>query len=295
MGSLRLLASISRLHIVAIATLGTFTFGWLFTGRYLGWLAAICALDWFVVNLLNRVVDLEEDRVNKITGVAFVDENRRAIVVAGFALLIGSLIGVAFVYPELTWLRVAYHALGLAYNWPVLPGKRRIKELYFFKNSASALGFIITVFLFPLALVDWGTDPSQLAAGITPATLWVSGAFFVLFELSYEVIYDLRDEEGDRVAGVKTYPVVHGQAGAMRIIDALILVSTTVLIAGYAAGVVPWRIVVMALAPVLNLVAYKRAMRRGITSADCVNLTWVGAALLVCYHLWVVAGLPGVT
>ena len=47
-------------------------------------------------------------------------------------------------------------------------------------------------------------------------------------------------------------------------------------------------------APGLNLVVYKRAMRRGITSADCVNLTWVGAALLVCYHLWIVAGLPGV-
>ena len=43
---------------------------------------AICALDWFIVNLLNRVVDLEEDKVNRITGVAFVDRNRRAIVVA---------------------------------------------------------------------------------------------------------------------------------------------------------------------------------------------------------------------
>jgi hypothetical protein len=27
-------ASVGRLHIVAIAALGTFTFGWLFTGRY---------------------------------------------------------------------------------------------------------------------------------------------------------------------------------------------------------------------------------------------------------------------
>ena len=35
----------------------------------------------------------------------------------------------------------------LAYNWPILPGRRRIKELYFFKNTASAAGFIITVVL----------------------------------------------------------------------------------------------------------------------------------------------------
>ncbi|MBD3669137.1 MAG: UbiA family prenyltransferase, partial [Gammaproteobacteria bacterium] len=281
MESLRLLASVSRLHIVAIATLGTFTFGWLFTGDYPWLLAGICALDWFIVNLLNRVVDLEEDKVNRITGVAFVDRNRRAIVVAGFALLIGSLVAVAFLHPELTLLRLGYHSLGLAYNWPILPGRRRIKELYFFKNTASAAGFIITVFLYPLALAGWGADPAQLAPGITPATIWVTVAYFVLFELSYEVIYDLRDEEGDRAANVRTYPVVHGAKGAMRIIDGLIFVSAAILALGYASGVVPWRIFVMIVAPFLNLAFYKRAVKRGITSADCVTLAWVGAALLL--------------
>lgn len=294
MSPLRLFMSISRLHIVAIATLGTFTFGWLFTGQHLWALSAICALDWFIVNLLNRVVDLEEDRVNRITGVAFVDDHRRAIVIAGFALLVGSLVGIALVLPELTPLRLAFHALGLAYNWPILPGRRRIKQLYFFKNTASALGFIITVFLFPLATVGWGMDPAVLAPGITPATLWLSGLFFILFELSYEVIYDLRDEPGDRAANVRTYPVVHGLAGAMRIIDGLILASTLTLVVGFALGPIPWRIFVMILAPILNFVAYKRAMRRGITSADCIRLTWLGAALLVAYHLWVAVGLPGV-
>lgn len=294
MSSLRLFMSISRLHIVAIATLGTFTFGWLFTGQHLWALSAICALDWFIVNLLNRVVDLEEDRVNRITGVAFVDDHRRAIVIAGFALLVGSLVGIALVLPELTPLRLAFHALGLAYNWPILPGRRRIKQLYFFKNTASALGFIITVFLFPLATVGWGMDPAVLAPGITPATLWLSGLFFILFELSYEVIYDLRDEPGDRAANVRTYPVVHGLAGAMRIIDGLILASALTLVVGFALGPIPWRIFVMILAPILNFVAYKRAMRRGITSADCIRLTWLGAALLVAYHLWVAVGLPGV-
>ena len=294
MSSLRIFASISRLHIVAIATLGTFTFGWLFTGRHLWALAALSALDWFIVNLLNRVVDLAEDRVNRITGVAFVDAHRRAIEVAGFALLVGSVLAVAFVLPELTWLRLAFHALGLAYNWPVIPGGRRIKQLYFFKNTASAAGFVITVFLYPLATVGWG-DPVQLAPGIGAATLWLSGAFFVLFELSYEVIYDLRDEPGDRVAGVRTYPVVHGIAGATRIIDGLIVASAAALVVGFALELLPWRIFVMILAPIMNLVFYKRALARGITSSDCIRLTWIGAGLLVAYHLWVAVGLPGVT
>jgi 4-hydroxybenzoate polyprenyltransferase len=288
MSALSIFASISRLHIVAIAALGTLTFGWLFTGQYLFGLAAICALDWFIVNLLNRVVDLAEDRVNRITGVAFVDTHRRAIVIGGFALLALSLLGVALVHPELTPLRLAFHALGLAYNWPILPGRRRIKQLYFFKNTASAIGFIITVFLFPLAVGD------TLAPGITAATIWVSAIFFTLFELSYEVIYDLRDEPGDRAADVRTYAVVHGIPTAMRIADALIGASALTLVVGFALEFIPWRIFVMILAPLLNLWFYRRAMRRGITSSDCIRLTWVGAALLTAYHLWVLAGLPGV-
>jgi 4-hydroxybenzoate polyprenyltransferase len=294
MSAVSTFVSISRLHIVAIAALGTFTFAWLFSGQYLFWLAGLSAVDWFIVNLLNRVVDLDEDRVNRITGVAFVDTHRKAIVWTGFSLLIGSLVLSALLHPALAALRAAYHLLGLAYNWPILPGRRRIKQLYFWKNTASAAGFILTCFLYPLSLIDWGADPSLLAPGITPATIIITAIFFTLFELSYEVIYDLRDEPGDRAAGVRTYAVVHGIRGASRIIDGLIVTSVAVLIGGYAAGLVPWRIVVMVLAPVMNVVAYRRFLARGITSSDCIRLTWVGAGLLLAYHLWVVAGLPGV-
>ncbi len=295
MSALTTFLSISRFHIVVIAALGTFTFGWLFTGTYPWALTALCALDWFVVNLLNRVVDLDEDRHNRITGVAFVDKNRRAITISGFALLIGSLVAVAPLFPiGLTVLRVCYHLLGLTYNWPLWPGGRRLKALYFWKNTASATGFMLTVFLYPLSVAGWGLEPALLSPGITIATIVASAVFFFLFELSYEVIYDLRDEPGDRVARVMTYPVVHGLDGAMRIIDALIVASAMTLLIGFAAGLLPWRIFVMILAPLLNLVAYKRFMRRGITSRDCVQLTWLGAGLLIAYHLWVVVGLPGV-
>jgi 4-hydroxybenzoate polyprenyltransferase len=294
MESLALFVSISRLHIVAIATLGTFTFGWLFTGQYIFGLALLSAVDWFIVNLLNRVVDLDEDRLNRITGVAFVDRHRVAIMRTGFGLLGATLLATAMVAPALAGLRLAYHLLGLTYNWPILPGRRRIKQLWFWKNTASAIGFMLTVFLYPLSQFGWGLDPSLLAPGITPATIAISAGFFFLFELSWEVIYDLRDEPGDRAAGVRTYPVVHGIPVAMRIIDTLIVVSAALLIIGYATGIVPWRMFVMILAPAVNLFAYKRFMRRGIRSSDCIRLTWLGAALLLAYHLWVLVGLPGV-
>lgn len=286
---LALFASVSRLHIVAIAALGTFTFGWLFTGRHLLVLAGISALDWFLVNLLNRVVDLPEDRHNGIRGTDFVAQHRRLLVPLCFALLAASFALTHAFFPQLSPLRAAYHALGLAYNYPLLPGRRRIKQLYFFKNAASATGFLLTVFGYPLRL-----DPSlPWAPGISSATLLFAAAYFFLFELSYEVIYDLRDAPGDAVAGVRTYPVVHSVSGAVRIIDGLLLSSAAVLATGYARGDVPWRLFIMICAPAIQLGLYKRWLRRGITSADCVALTWIGAALLLTYHLWIRLGLPG--
>jgi 4-hydroxybenzoate polyprenyltransferase len=290
-GALRLAASVSRLHIVAIASLGTLTFGWLFTGRYLWSLAAVCALDWFVVNLLNRVVDLPEDRINRITGVGFVERHRRAVLVVGFGSLALSLVVTSLVLPQLTPLRLAYQALGLCYNWPLLPGRRRIKQLYLLKNLASAAGFVITVFLYPLALVD-GAERT-LVPDIDGRSVLLAALFFVPFELSYEVLYDLRDVEGDRAAGVRSFVAVHGERVATWIVDGLIALSLLPLIAGYALGLVPWRLTIMAAAPLLQLALYKRWLRRGITARDCIALTWLGAGLLATYHLWVALGLPG--
>ena len=292
-GPLAILASVGRLHITAIAALGVFTFGWVFLGRYPWVLAGVVALDWFIVNLLNRVVDQKEDRANQVTGADFAARNARALTIAGFSLLAISLVVVHLVVPAITLLRIAYHLLGLAYNWPLLPGRRRIKQLYFFKNTASAAGFLITIWGYIMASVIWGRYDGILADGITLNTIYWSAAFFLPFELSYEIIYDLRDAPGDEKAGVRSFPVVHGQAGAVAIIDTLLFVSMGILVMGYVLDFVPWRVFIMIAAPILQLVLYKKALKRGITSRDCVNLTWLGAGLLIVYHLWILADLPG--
>lgn len=287
--SLREAASLVRLHIVAIACLATFVYGWAFTGVWSPWPLVLSAIDWFVINLLNRVVDVEEDALNGVPGTDFAARHPSAILWGCLLLLGGSLIASHLLLPALTWLRVACHVIGFPYNFRMLPGKRRLKELYFFKNSGSAAIFLITVFGYPLAASGW-------AAGFLPDVTWatvaVCAGFFVLFELSYEVIYDLRDAPGDRAANVRTYPVVHGEAVAVRIVDGLIVVPSLILIAGYGAGVVPWRLVVMVLAAALQLGLYKRALRRGLTKADCIGLTWLGAAQLFAYCIWVAVGLP---
>ncbi|MGZ5132805.1 MAG: UbiA family prenyltransferase [Caldimonas sp.] len=280
--------SVGRLHIVAIAALGCFTFGWLFTGHY-PWLVTIaCALDWFLVNLLNRVVDLKEDAANGIAGTDFVARHRRKILYFGFALLGFSLVVLFPLAPWVLPFRLAYHLLGFAYNWPLFGG-RRIKQLYFWKNTASAAGFMLTVFCYPLA---WARG--QLWYGVGWSTVLATALYFFAFELSYEVIYDLRDAPGDARADVRSYPVVHGERGATRIIDTLCVVALALLAAAFIAHVVPWRIAILGVGPLLQIFLYKHFVKRGITSRDCINLTWLGASLLVAYHGWVLAGLPGV-
>ena len=133
----------------------------------------------------------------------------------------------------------------------------------------------------------------MLAPDISAATVVLGGLFFFLFELSYEVIYDLRDAPGDRLAGVRTYPVVHGERGAIRIVDGLLAGAMAVLVVGFVARAVPWRLFIMICAPLLQLGLYKRALRRGITARDCIALTWMGALLLLVYHLWIALRLPG--
>jgi 4-hydroxybenzoate polyprenyltransferase len=287
-GALRVFASVVRVHIVAIAALGTLTFGWLFTGTYPWVLSAICALDWALVNLLNRVVDVPEDRANGVVGTDLVEHHARVVRAGALGALFASLVIVHLAIPALTVLRVAFHALGFIYNWPLLPGGVRLKQLYVLKNFAPATGFMLTCFGYPIAGAH-----GQLASGIGVKTILTTGLFFFLLELSYEAMCDLRDVAGDREAQVATYPVLHGERAAARIIDALCAASVVVLVLGFALRLVPWRIAIMAFAPVVQVFLYKRWMGRGITSDDCVRLAWLGAGLLVAYHLWVALGLPG--
>lgn len=286
-----LLASISRLHIIAIAALGTLTFGWLFTGVRPWALAAVVALDWFVVNLLNRVVDLQEDAANQIVGTAFVARHRRAVLAVGVLSLLASFPLVHLALPAITPWRAGYHLLGYAYNWPLFPGFPRIKTMYFWKNTASAVGFLITLFIYPLVTAT--REGQALLGDVTPWTIVLTIAFFLSFELSYEVIYDLRDAEGDKAAGVRSYAAVHGPRAAQHIANALMLTSAVVLVLGHAGGALPWRVFVMIAAPVAQFFLARRFIASGLTSAHCIGLTWLGAGLLATYHLWAALGLPG--
>ena len=288
------IASLLRLHIVGIATCAALVFSWLMTGHHGVAAAAICAFDWLVINLLNRITDVDEDRANGIPATNLVARHPRAFY-AGTGLGLAASFAVTHaLVPELTAWRALVQLVGTAYSLPLLwtpRGWRRLKALYFLKNFTSAMLFVATCFVYPLALQG---APSGLPNGWVSALLLA--AFFVCFELTYEIAYDLRDAPGDRAAGVPTYPVVHGEAGAMRIIRGLLLASMAILIAGVATGALGLREALMGVAPVVQWRWLAVKQRAGLTRADCIFATNLGSAMLLVYlagnEVWLRAGLP---
>lgn len=283
--------SIARYHIVLIAMTASLVFGWLTTGRY-GWLlACVVGLDWFLINLFNKVTDVEEDLKNGIPGTERVLARKKLLTALCFALLVGSFAS-HVVFPQLTPWRVLVQLIGLAYSYKLIPtpsGMKRIKELYFFKNFGSAFLFILTCLVYPISNNDYTVTVSW-------SYVAALALFFVPFEVSYEILYDFRDLEGDAQEGIPTFPVVHGSATAKKLIDALLALSVTTILIALMTGIFGLRELLFVVAPIAQLFFYRPRLLRGLTSNDCIVLTHLGSAQLILFlvgtTLWLDAGLP---
>ena len=106
----------------------------------------------------------------------------------------------------------------LLYSFPFVPrplarqlGFSRLKELLVVKNGVMAGTFATTLTLAPL--------PAHGSLALRPlAALW--GFFFVRFFIN-SVVFDMRDEHGDRLQGIRTLPVVLGSGPTRRLLHVL--------------------------------------------------------------------------
>jgi hypothetical protein len=147
------LASALRLHIVAIAVCATVTFGYLFMGAYPVGLALLCGFDWCIVNLLNRATDVEEDRLNGIAATEFVARHARGLVAGASSRSRPRSPGASRRCPPRSRRARGLPRDGPGYSFRIVPtpkGMRRFKDLYLFKNSMSAVMFVLSVGLYPL-------------------------------------------------------------------------------------------------------------------------------------------------
>jgi len=167
----------------------------------------------------------------------------------------------------------------------VLPGRRRLKQLYVLKNASAAALFIISVVGYPLTALA-----SQVRVG-WPYVLVLS-TFFFFFEMSFEVIYDFKDVAGDRAEGVPTYPAVHGERAGRRVFDLFVLLAAGSLLGSYLAGITGFKELIILLAPALQAIAFEPFARRGYRAADTVRLTHLGSLQLLIYNLYIWLGLP---
>jgi 4-hydroxybenzoate polyprenyltransferase len=275
--ALRTFALMGRLHIMVVAALGTLTFGWLFTGEHLWRVVGIAAFDWFVLNMMSRVEHVARHRVG--------------LRVFAFAIMAVSF-GLFHSYePTLTLVRLCFFLLGVFYNYPLLPGRMRLKQLYLVKNVASSLGMVLLCFAYPLARAHWGFF--GLPIGIEGMTVLITGAFFFLLELSFEIIEDVRDVTEHAAARIESLPVVLGPELSISIAHQLMGFAAVSLIVGYATFFVPWRILVLAAGPLVMLIVHRRTVRRGMRASDVVIISWIGSAMLLLYHGWIFMGGPG--
>lgn len=292
LGKVRELLSIVRYHITLVAMMAVVVFSFLLTGRYNLWLPLLVGADWFLINMTNRVTDIDEDQKNGIAGTAWVARQKKAFLALCIFVFAATLsLTFSFARP-LFWLHVLVQAIGVGYNYRLVPtprGLRRFKELYFFKNFMSACLFVITCIVYPLALANF---KMVLPLGALPCFI----VFFLAFEITYEILYDLRDVKGDRDEHIPTYPVIHGELTARRIIDALLVVSVAPMLLAFALRWIGVRELLMVAAPVIQFLFYRPRYNRGLTPRDCIQITHLGSGLLIFYLVgtwaWSKAGLP---
>jgi 4-hydroxybenzoate polyprenyltransferase len=213
----------NRLHVAACATAGAWAWGSLMrcTPSTLD-LVAVAAVvlgtyQW------NRLTDSREDAVNCPDELAVATSHRRAIEIICVALL-GVVAAVAALQHSPAKAAVLAASLVLAYCYgPPL----RLKALLLVKNVSSSFGWTLLTVLYPALGIVSLRDPA------------LALAFACMFcaVMVVELLWDLRDVEGDAVAGIRSLPVVAGTKATLAAIFLLNTVPAVLVLLGIATHV----------------------------------------------------------
>ncbi len=234
--------AIIRHRLAVLVCSACATWGW---ARLIG--QPILVEDYAVVTLAigsiywwNRLSDEAEDAVNDTRGWEDARELARgirrtcvlcAVGAVSLSLMRGDRLGSAFVIGVLL--------LGLLYSSAISRGawSLRLKDVFLVKNMTSSIGWSVLTVLYP-----------AVHAG-TPLTAEHGYAFVTMFAAVWavELIWDIRDTEGDRSAGVRTVPVLAGTSVARYLVVGLSAASAGLILWATIRGVldVVWLFVLM--------------------------------------------------
>jgi 4-hydroxybenzoate polyprenyltransferase len=157
-----------------------------------------CICQW------NRLADVQEDEINCPDDLKDAQIKSRDIKIFCYTGGLFAILLALFTEPtwKLAWLVAFGAAVGYFYNTPLLHSKPhwRLKNMFIIKNLSSGAGWSFGLLVFPM-----------LRAHTQPDALFFT-AFVYMFAMvmTYEIMWDIRDIEGDKRAGIRTLPVVLG-------------------------------------------------------------------------------------
>ena len=151
------------------------------------------------IYILNKATDVKEDSINT-AGLPVEQKHFKVVTWAAMACLF---LPILFLiqWPSLLTLYVILAAVGYLYSRPFpLIGNTRLKDIFIIKNVVSA--------------ACWAAVPAFVPTlynenAINMMTFFIALNYFT-FIFAVEVVWDIRDIEGDKEAGIKTLPNVFG-------------------------------------------------------------------------------------
>ena len=170
----------------------------------------------------NNVTDSREDSVNKPNSVVISGrKTRRQIMNFSLACKLLAIISAYFISCEVLML-VSIILLGSFFYSSAPLGGERLKDMLLVKNITIALLWSV---LLLLPMLAWG-------AAVPFAYLVV--VFFVFtHDFISSVLSDLKDVDGDRHAGIKTFPSVYGEKNTLLLIASINVIGCAAIFSGW--------------------------------------------------------------
>jgi 4-hydroxybenzoate polyprenyltransferase len=165
--------------------------------------SALGMLITYSIYNLNRKTDESEDAINHAHRYAFTKKNEKILYLSGIGAYLLAFVLSGFYGISVILVSSIPLFTGLIYSMPILPKGfrcRRLKEIPVVKSLLVAIAWALPPALLPVYVS--GASPDLV-------TLAVILFFFSLVFIN-TVLFDIRDLEGDRAAGVSTIPVLLG-------------------------------------------------------------------------------------
>jgi 4-hydroxybenzoate polyprenyltransferase len=235
----------NRLHVAACATAGAWAWGSLLrctpSALDLAAVAAVvlCTYQW------NRLTDRREDAINCPDELAVALAHRRGIEIV-CATLLGIVVVIAAVQgsPAKTAVLALAVVLAFCYGPPI-----RLKSKFLLKNLSSSLGWTLLTVIYPALGV----------LSLRDGALWLAAACMFGAVGVVELLWDLRDVDGDAAAGVRSLPVIAGRKATLVALFFVNTIPALLVLIGIAAHVlrIAWIFVLINTAVVsLLLIAF---------------------------------------